>query len=499
MAEKTEVDERLEPLKKMLSLNSEQLDLIANRNAKEAEFKAFLRAQDKAIEEINERQRVIAKTLVDADMRKSGHVSDELRVCLAGLGIKLDGDRLAADKETKAAHTENYKGFISGEKPDVKARVVYGNSIDEVLDKAAVLADKNKKSYTTVNIGGLNKSEGQYMDYRKFDIASRYDISPVYLSLPHLEQEEFTELTKKLKAEGAKFNTFNKSWYIPHDIASKEVFQPYISELPRQRDYSRQRNYTSQELALPVGQTGKTVNDMLSRNDGYIRITYEDNGRGRIAPQAEFLEMDMSIENKQSGRWLSDGKVRTLLIGGHEMSKDILYPGEGYRIEPEHDIVKSIPSAAIVSEEDVAGKFYSIYGIHDISGMIYRLSPRRFDTAEQAEGNIPDNHKIVTLDELKNEHKLYADVWSQLIKDDMRASGYEASDYIIKNIKLLNFDTNKSWSLKDISDVYKMSDGRKPPEKYDYLSDRAMALISKVGDECANLQRMEIQAAEIAQ
>ncbi len=495
--EKTEVDERLEPLKKMLSLNSEQLDLIANRNAKEAEFKAFLREQDKAIEEINQRQRVLAKMLVEADVKKMGHVSDELKGCLEGLGIKLDGDRLAADKEIKVIHTENYKGFISGNKPDVKARVVYGDSIDEVLDKAA-LAD-NDGTYTTVNIGGLNKSEGQYRDYRKFDLARRYDVSPVYLSLPYLDKDEFAELTKKIKTEGAKFNTYNKSWYIPPELASKEVFQPYISELPRQRDYARQRHYTSQELALPVGQTGKTVNDMLSRNDGYVRITYEDNGRGRITPKAEFLTNDMAAENKQSGRWLSDSKVRTLIIGGHEMNKDVLYPGEGYQIEPEHEIVKSVPSAAVVCEEDASGKFYSIYGIHDISGMIYRLSPRRFDTPAQAQDNIPDNHKMVTLDELKKEHTLYADVWSQLIKDDMRASGYEASDYIIKNIKLLNFDTNKSWSLKEISDVYKMSDGRKPPEKYDYLSDRAMALISKVGDECANLQRMEIQTAEIVQ
>ncbi len=494
MAEKTEVDERLEPLKKMLSLNSEQLDLIANRNAKEAEFKAFLRAQDKAIEEINERQRVIAKTLVDADMSKMGHVSDELRGCLEGLGIKLDGDRLAADKETKAAHTENYKGFISGEKPDVKARVVYGNSIDEVLDKAAVLADKNKKSYTTVNIGGLNKSEGQYMDYRRFDIASRYDISPVYLSLPHLERDEFKELTKQLKDEGAKFNTFNKSWYIPHDIASKEVFQPYISEPPRQRDYSRQRNYTSQELALPVGQTGKTVNDMLSRNDGYVRITYEDNGRGRIAPNAAFYE-NSPDETEQSGRWLAESKVRTLVIGGNEMSKNILYPGEGFSIDNVHDI-KTTPFAAIVEEQDASGKFYSIYGIHDISGMICRLSPRRFDTQEQCERNIPDGHRLVSLEKLKAESKIYEDAWAEMIKDDIKNSGYDYSCCMVKNIKMLNYETNKSWSLKDVSAVYKRLNGENMPEG---VSELAEAYIKRIGDECADMQRMEIQTAEIAQ
>lgn len=233
---------------------------------------------------------------------------------------------------------------------------------------------------------------------------------------------------------------------------------------------------------------------MLSRNDGYVRITYEDNGRGRIAPIAEFYEKSPN-ETEQSGKWLAESKVRTLVIGGSEMSKNILYPGEGFRIDNVHDI-ETTPFASIVEEQDVSGKFYSIYGIHDISGMICRLSPRRFDTQEQAERNIPDGHRIVSLEQLKAESKIYEDVWSEMIKDDIKNSGYDYSCCMVKNIKMLNYETNKSWSLNDVSAVYKRLNGENMPEG---VSELAEAYIKRIGDECANLQRMEIQAAEIAQ
>lgn len=62
---------------------------------------------------------------------------------------------------------------------------------------------------------------------------------------------------------------------------------------------------------------------------------------------------------------------------------------------------------------------------------------------------------------------------------------------MVKNIKLLNYETNKSWSLKDISAVYKQIDGEKLP---DGISELAGTYIKRIGDECVNLQRMEFQA-----
>ena len=141
-----------------------------------------------------------------------------------------------------------------------------------------------------------------------------------------------------------------------------------------------------------------------------------------------------------------------------------------------------------MEETDTVGKHYCIYGIHDLSGMVFRLSPRRFDTRELAEHNIPDNYKEVNLEKLKEQQKIYEQSWSKMIKDDAKKSGYELSDYAVKNIKLLNYETNKSWSLKDISNAYKTNNQK----VYGNLSERAATYIRRIGNECANMQRMEL-------
>ena len=114
--------------------------------------------------------------------------------------------------------------------------------------------------------------------------------------------------------------------------------------------------------------------------------------------------------------------------------------------------------------------------------------PRRFDTRELAEHNIPDNYKEVNLEKLKEQQKIYEQSWSKMIKDDAKKSGYELSDYAVKNIKLLNYETNKSWSLKDISNAYKTNNQK----VYGNLSERAATYIRRIGNECANMQRMEL-------
>jgi hypothetical protein len=484
MEEEKKVDECLEPLKKIVDLDFKLDRLIMERTKKEEEFKEYIREQDKIINTINEKKRIIGQTVIDIDLKNSGYLRDEVKNCLELSGIQIMGEKVVSDKGT--VHTEKYKGFVSGDGEKINTKVVYGESIDEVIDSAGKLT--NKAAYTTVNIGVLNPAEGEYGNFRRFDISKRFDITDVQLSLPYLEKNEFTELTKRMKEEGARFNSYVKKWYVPYDKADKEFFKPYISEIQRQRDYSRQRYYTSQELALPVGITGKTVNDMLSRYDGYVRITYEDNGKGRIVPKAEFYQNEVAEDTEHTGKWLSDANVRTVLIEGREMNKDLIYCGEGYQIEPEEEITGHTPIAAVLEETDTAGKHYCIYGIHDLSGMVFRLSPRRFDTRELAEHNIPDNYKEVNLEKLKEQQKMYEQSWSKIIKDDAKKSGYELSDYAVKNIKLLNYETNKSWSLKDISNAYKTNN----QEVYGNLSERAATYIRRIGNECANMQRLEL-------
>lgn len=496
MEEKVTKDPRVESVLKLMSLNDEQRVLLEERMAREAEFKAYLHENDKALEAINERQYAIAKSAIAIDIKNLGHVSDELKGCLEGLEIKLDGDKLAENKTSREVHTERYKGFVCGNNQDVRTRVVYGNSIDEVLNGADKLMKRNA-SYTSVNLGTFNEAEGQYENFRKYDIARRYDVSPVYLNLPRLENEEFSALTKMLKSEGAKFNPAIKRWYVPYEIAGKEAFKPYISEQPRQRDYSLQRHYTSQELALPVENTGKTVNDMLRENRGYIRITYEYAGDNKIVPRAEFYD-GKPAETERTGRWLSEVNVRTLVVEGNELNKDILYPGEGYYIQNEKEMRPSTPYASVVKVTETGGDFYYIYGIHDISGETYRLSPRRFDTQQQAEENIPKGFKNVSVEELQKTSGIYMDSWSEMIRDDLKASGFDnlkCSNYLIRCIRNLNYLTNKNWGLNEISKVYTQMEGDKLPADYNYLSDMAVESIKNIGDICKS---QEIMRAEMA-
>lgn len=62
---------------------------------------------------------------------------------------------------------------------------------------------------------------------------------------------------------------------------------------------------------------------------------------------------------------------------------------------------------------------------------------------------------------------------------------------MVKNIKMLNYETNKSWSLKDVSEIYKNLNSEK---KQEGISELAEAYIKRIGDECASMQRMELQA-----
>lgn len=475
-------------------LDLEKDRLLEERAAKEAEFKAYLQKNDAELNKSSRLSAYIAQKLIDTDVKKTGHISKEVEECCDMLRLTVINNRIMTAKGD--VHTEMYKGFVSDGINDINTKTVYGNSIDEVLDMAGKLT--NKANYKTVNIGTLDPFSGGYGHFYKFDIAKRYDITDVPLSLPAFTSVYETKaLTQDFEAEGAKFNPSLNRWYAPYDVADKACFKPYIHEPSRQRDYSRQRLYTSQELALPVGTTGKTVNDMLSRYDGYVRITYEDNGNGFIAPKADFCKNEIPEDTEHTGEWLSDASVRTVLIRGKEMNKDIIYSGEGYQIKPETELVPHAPYVAIAEATEATGKYYCIYGIHDSSGFIFRLSPRRFDTKEQAVNNIPPKHEIVDLEVLQEEHKLYDTAWSKMIRWNAKNCGYDLSDNAIKNIKLLNYDTNRQWSLKQISRVYtQIINKEKLP---DNLSERACAYIKTIGDECASIQRMERLSQEAAQ
>lgn len=112
-----------------------------------------------------------------------------------------------------------YKGFASSPK-DSKPTVVYADRLEELLSslqrKNETRVEVNDK-YVTCNIGALSPKTNLYEDFHKFDVQSGKDITPLYLKLPHLKRSEFAKLTEELRKDGAKYNAFNKKWYITRE------------------------------------------------------------------------------------------------------------------------------------------------------------------------------------------------------------------------------------------------------------------------------------------
>lgn len=62
------------------------------------------------------------------------------------------------------------------------------------------------------------------------------------LHFPSMQREAFIELTKQLKAYGAKFDTANKQWYIMPDNSNIEFFRQYLSERKQGQKNAEEKN-----------------------------------------------------------------------------------------------------------------------------------------------------------------------------------------------------------------------------------------------------------------
>lgn len=62
-----------------------------------------------------------------------------------------------------------------------------------------------------------NAVTGQLGEASRYETATGKDVTPVYLSLPHMSRENFARTTRYLKENGAKFNNTKKLWYITRD------------------------------------------------------------------------------------------------------------------------------------------------------------------------------------------------------------------------------------------------------------------------------------------
>ena len=137
-----------------------------------------------------------------------------------------------APEQLGVAGKDTYRAYAytkeSGEVQ--KPKPVYGGSPAEII--ATMQKWNNARTDTmklrTCYIQKLNPDTNKFDQAVKYDIESGKDITPIYLNLPKMNKEDFKQLVEQLKADGARYNSFKKAFYITRqdDLNKFEAYLP---------------------------------------------------------------------------------------------------------------------------------------------------------------------------------------------------------------------------------------------------------------------------------
>ena len=154
---------------------------------------------------------------------------------------------------------QNYKGFAYVKGSD-KPYILYGTSEEYIISRLQNYnrARSSELKYSTVNIGSLVEQiddvQVRYENYKRYEVATGRNITPLYLTLPPLSNDEFKQLTNKLKGEGAKYNPHKKRWYAYADEI--ERFSDYV---PQEKQDAIKVIDIKQELQEAMQEVDKTI------------------------------------------------------------------------------------------------------------------------------------------------------------------------------------------------------------------------------------------------
>ncbi len=122
------------------------------------------------------------------------------------------------NQSSEIAKEESYQGtaYIKREGEKQKPIVIYGNTPEDIIttfrgwNQGRTDAMKFENCY----IRKLNTKSNQYENMAKYDIKTGINITPIYLSIPHIGRDEFLKIKEQLKADGAKWNPVKKRFFI---------------------------------------------------------------------------------------------------------------------------------------------------------------------------------------------------------------------------------------------------------------------------------------------
>ncbi|MBD5469916.1 MAG: pentapeptide repeat-containing protein [Lachnospiraceae bacterium] len=134
-------------------------------------------------------------------------------------------------KENKQTATPaKYVALVYVKGSDARTRVT-GTSPEKIIELCREWnADRaSDNQLETAYIKKYNPGTKAYENFGKYDVSTGVDLQPIYLDLPPLGKEKFVQVTAELKANGAKYNSEMKKWYVTqaNDLS---LFKDYLSK-----------------------------------------------------------------------------------------------------------------------------------------------------------------------------------------------------------------------------------------------------------------------------
>ena len=247
---------------------------------------------------------------------------------------------------------QEYKGYAYIKGQD-KPYELYGNSEEYIISRLQSfnMARTEQQKYATVNIGVLaDQSAGatvKYENFKRFEVATGKDITPIYLELPHLSKEDFKQLTAELKANGAKYNAIKKKWYVrPEDAERFEKYLP--SAEPKEEHININKEFheaveqdmPQQETALPEAAAQEVWHDRhgLENMEFKIELQLADQ---KVVLNLNDLPKNTYIMNKPFAEIMNsidDALDKVLAKQAFEAEQEQTQNQEGYILDISKDV-----------------------------------------------------------------------------------------------------------------------------------------------------------------